>query len=504
MLNVDSQLLLETIVARQATEPRGTCLFLPSTELVLYCADLENTIASMSKSAIQSLTLVGGLAPEFELTGTTSPGRSDKVIRLEDYRGRWLILMFYPRDFSLVCPTELSAMNTRYDEFIELGAEVIAVSTDSIESHKRWLSTPKAEGGLGTVKFPLASDTTGDVVRAYHACLDPQGLALRGLFIIDPNSVIQYQVVQNLSVGRRTDEILRVLSALQTGGLCAENFMPGRETMDVSQLRPGNIVSNFRIEEKLGDGGFGSVYLAHDRVLERKVALKILNRTEDWSPSLLNEARAVAALNHRNVCTVYGIDDAEGISMIVMEYIDGRPLTRLFEEGPTPTERVMGLAHQIAAGMDAAHGAGIVHGDLKLSNILLTDDDTVKILDFGLAVRYRALSSSADHEATRRGTDRGAIVGTPAYMSPEQADGNPVTKASDVFSFGLNLYELLTGARAFDGPNMLQILNQIRSINPQEFGDAVDGPFKSLLPRMLIADPAKRTITMGEVAEILN
>ena len=126
--------------------------------------ELTNTITSMSTS--QSSTLVGGLAPEFELSGTTSPGQLDSVLRLKDYRGRWLILMFYPRDFSLVCPTELSAMNTRYDEFLELGAEVIAVSTDSIESHQRWLSTPKAEGGLGTVKYPLASDTNGDVARA--------------------------------------------------------------------------------------------------------------------------------------------------------------------------------------------------------------------------------------------------------------------------------------------------------------------------------------------------
>lgn len=453
-------------------------------------------------SESMTATFVGRPAPDFELACTFASRHSRRVARLSDYCNRWLILMFYPRDFSLVCPTELSAFSARHAEFAGLGAELLALSTDSIETHERWIATPRAEGGLGPVSFPLASDPEGHTARAYGACLESPSVALRGIFIIDPNSIVQYQVIHNLNVGRRTDEILRVLTALQTGGLCAESWVPGHKTIDIDRLKPGNIVSHYRIEGKLGEGGFGTVYVAHDAVLERKVALKIVRNQGGCTPSVRHEARAAAALNHPNVCTVFGIDDSEGLVVIVMEYLTGQPLSKLITDGRVPISRVIGLARQIAAGMIAAHAAGIVHGDLKPANIFLTDEGVVKILDFGVATRLRVALSN-DGTTSLGADDCRLSLGTPAYMAPEQADGGPASPASDVFAFGLILYELLTGGRALNGANFLQVLRQIRLIDVAALAAAVVEPFCTLLPEMVAYDAAAR-LTMRQVAERLQ
>jgi alkyl hydroperoxide reductase subunit AhpC/predicted Ser/Thr protein kinase len=445
---------------------------------------------------------VGRPAPEFELACTSASRHSRRVVRLSDYRDRWLILMFYPRDFSLVCPTELSAFSARHAEFAGLGAELLALSTDSIETHERWIAAPRAEGGLGPVSFPLASDPDGQTARAYGACLESRSIALRAIFIIDPNSIVQYQVIHNLNVGRRTDEILRVLTALQTGGLCAESWVPGHKTIDSDVLAPGHVVSHYRIEGTLGEGGFGTVYVAYDTVLDRKVALKIGKNQRGVTSSVQREARAAAALNHPNVCTVFGIDDSEGLVVIVMEYLTGQPLSKVIASRLFTPSEAAGLARQIAAGMTAAHAAGIVHGDLKPANIFLTDDGIVKILDFGVATRLRVAASN-DGTASLCVDDCPSILGTPAYMSPERADGGPVSAASDVFAFGLILYELLTGRRALDGATFLHVLRQVRLLDAAVLAMSVAEPFRTLLPHMIAHDPAPR-LTMQEVAEQLQ
>ena len=446
--------------------------------------------------------LVGHPAPDFRLACTSASGPARQTVTLDDYRGRWLVLMFYPRDFSLVCPTELSALSHRYDELFELGANVLAVSTDELDTHRRWLATPPAEGGLGAIRFPLGSDPDGSVTRSFYCCLDPQGIALRALFVIDPNGVIQYQLVHNLNVGRRTEEVLRVLTALQTGGLCGESWTPGRPVIDTRQLRAGATVSHYRIERKLGDGGFASVYLAHDQTLGRAVALKLMRRTEGWTPSLLDEARAAATLNHPNVCTVYGVDDSEGVPMIVMEHLNGRPLAELVADGPSEPDRVVDIGRQIAAGMTASHAAGVIHGDLKPANVFLADGGTIKILDFGLAAQ-RGAALSSDPTAVPDGAAR-AVAGTPSYMAPEQAEGGSASAASDVFAFGVLLYELLTAKRAFSGPNILQVLSQVRACDPEVFAVEVGKPFDTLLRQTLVPDPQRRTINMKDIGNVLG
>jgi peroxiredoxin (alkyl hydroperoxide reductase subunit C) len=176
---------------------------------------------------------VGEPAPDFTMPSTKNLKTLEEPVSLKDYEGKWVTLVFYPLDFTFVCPTELTAISERYDEFEERDTEVIGVSTDSVHSHRAWINTSRDDNGVQGLRYPLASDITHSVSRDYGVLLEDQGVALRGLFIIDPEGVLQYSVVHNLNVGRSVDEILRVLDGLQTGGLCPSDWQPGQETLHV-------------------------------------------------------------------------------------------------------------------------------------------------------------------------------------------------------------------------------------------------------------------------------
>lgn len=299
------------------------------------------------------------------------------------------------------------------------------MSTDSIDTHERWLTFPPAQGGLGGLAFPLASDEDGTTCRAYGVYLDRQHAALRGLFLIAPNGVLQYQVVHGLTVGRNTDEILRVLEGLQMGGLCPADRRRGEPALDVArELGPNRLIGPYRIEAELGGGSFGTVFRARDLTLDREVALKVL-RPGSAVPAaaLLAEARAAAALSHPNVCAIYAVDSSEGAPMIVMEFVPGRPLSRLLGDGPLSRAQAAAIGRQVALGMAAAHARGVVHGDLKPANILVTPEGLVKVVDFGMA-RRAAAPASGEETAVWNPSADGGISGTPSYMAPEQARGS--------------------------------------------------------------------------------
>jgi alkyl hydroperoxide reductase subunit AhpC len=452
-------------------------------------------------------TLIGSPAPPFDLPCTRFTEDGRERVSLDDYRGRWLLLLFYPQDFSLICPTELIGLSQRFDEFTAHDCALLGISCDTVESHERWIATPRARGGLGGLSFPLASDIGGTVARDYGVYLEGQGVALRGLYIIDPDGVLQYQVVHNLSVGRRSQEVLRVLVALQSGGLCREDWMTDQQTFDpFTAIRPGSYFSHYLIEAEVGSGTFARVYRARDLQLDRAVALKVFKPDCPVTPSAaLAEARAAAALNHPNLCTIYAVDDTAGIPIIAMEYISGQPISQLARAEPLPLESQLTIARQIAAGMAAAHGASIVHGDLKPENVMVTAEGMVKILDFGLARRLRGnLPVSSDDTADLGLAEQGTgLFGTPRFLAPEQVRGEPACQASDIFSLGLILYELVTGKMAFPAGNVLRLLDQIRSIEPAKLAAAAPEPFASLLERLLVRDLEERTITMREVAEFL-
>jgi len=448
---------------------------------------------------------VGSRAPGFSLPCTARPDAESNIVSLDDYRDRWLILLFYPRDFSMVCPTELTAMSRQIGEYARRDCDILGISTDTVESHENWIATPRNQGGLGGLAFPLASDVDGAVCQAYGVYLPRQNMALRGLFVVDPNGVLQYQVVHNLSVGRRSEEVLRVLDGLQTGGLCPENWSREAPTLDPTQaLGENSVVGQYRIESQIGAGSFGVVYRARDLTLERTVALKIFRPTDSKAPRrVLDEARAAAALNHPNVCTVFAVDDSDGVSMIVMEHVSGQPLKRLIESGPLPLEEARHIVRQIALGMAAAHGRQIVHGDLKPANIMISPERVAKIMDFGLAHREPLTSPTAETGSWQT-ADQSGLSGTPEYMSPEQARSEPASSQSDVFSLGLILYEMLTGKKAIRGGNLLSVLRQIDTLDAERFAEGMPEPCATILRRALVSNPGRRDITMHEIAELLS
>lgn len=170
--------------------------------------------------------LVGNKAPHFDMATALGDGSNFGKKNLDDYKGKWLVLFFYPLDFTFVCPTEITGYSKKIKQFQDIGAEMLAVSTDSQYSHQAWIN-----GALGKINFPIASDITKSVAKKYGVLIEEEGIALRGLFIIDPEGIIRYSVIHDLNVGRSVDETLRVLQALQAGGLCPIDWSPGEDML---------------------------------------------------------------------------------------------------------------------------------------------------------------------------------------------------------------------------------------------------------------------------------
>ena len=278
-------------------------------------------------------------------------------------------------------------------------------------------------------------------------------------------------------------------------------------------LNPGARLGPYEILSSLGAGGMGEVYRARDTKLNRDVAIKVLPDSfasdADRLARFTREAQTLASLNHPNIAQIHGLEESNGVRALVMELVEGEDLSQRIARGPIPIDEALPIAKQIAEALEAAHEQGIIHRDLKPANIKLRPDGTVKVLDFGLAKAMddRAARPNLTHSPTlsMMATQAGVILGTAAYMSPEQAKGFPADQRSDVFAFGSVLYEMLTGRQPFKGDTVPDVLASVLVREPDLdlLPPNLNPRIPELLRRCLEKNPKKRWQAVGDLrAEI--
>ncbi len=283
----------------------------------------------------------------------------------------------------------------------------------------------------------------------------------------------------------------------------AEDFFQNRPNENMI----GKTLNHYQILSLLGVGGMGKVYLAEDTKLDRQVALKTLPlelaNDRDRMSRFVREAKSASALNHPNIITIYEIGEFEGIHYIATEFIDGKTLNKYLQGREIKYGSVLEIAIQIASGLDEAHSAGIVHRDIKPDNVMVRENGLAKILDFGIAKLTEKVTpeiESEDKTAVQVNTTPGMIIGTANYMSPEQAKGKDVDKRTDIFSFGVVLYEMIAGRLPFEGESPLEIIGSILNKEPAPLKrDDVPSELKRIIGKTLRKDRNERYQTIKDL-----
>jgi len=277
-------------------------------------------------------------------------------------------------------------------------------------------------------------------------------------------------------------------------------------------LAPGARLGHYEIIAPLGSGGMGEVFRARDTSLDREVAIKVLPAAFAADPERLarfeREAKVLASLNHPNIAAIYGFHEQDGVRFLAMELVPGQDLSERLKKGSVPFSEALDVARQVAAALEAAHAAGIVHRDLKPANVQRSADGTVKVLDFGLAKAMESTSGDIRQSmtVTSAGTTAGMIVGTAAYMSPEQARAQLVDRRADLWALGCLLYEMLTGKKAFDGPTITDVLAAVVTREPDWTALPAETPtaVRRLLRRCLEKDVKRRLRDAGDASLLLE
>ena len=270
---------------------------------------------------------------------------------------------------------------------------------------------------------------------------------------------------------------------------------------------PGTRLGSFEVAGLLGAGGMGEVYRATDTILKREVAVKVLPTAfvedADRLARFRREAEILASLNHPNIAQVFGLEQADGVTAIVMELVEGPTLADRLQQGPLPPDEAMGIAFQVLAALEAAHAKHIVHRDLKPANIKVNADGPVKVLDFGISkpIDPKAISGASPVMTTPAVTATGVILGTAAYMSPEQARGKFVDERTDIWAFGCLLFEMLTGQPAFGGEDVMLTLARVldRATDVSSIPKTISPAVRHTIELCLAKDPKRRIADVRDV-----
>ena len=311
---------------------------------------------------------------------------------------------------------------------------------------------------------------------------------------------LQEEVESLLAADKQAEDLIEAPAV----EMIAEGF-----AKDQSGSLKGRRMGSYKILSLLGAGGMGEVYRARDMKLEREVAIKVLPAQFTQDPERIarfqREAKLLASLNHPNIAAIHGLEESDGLQFLVLELVEGKTLAERVVKGPMPIEETLEVCRQIAEGVEAAHEKGVIHRDLKPANVKVTPEGKVKILDFGLAKAFEGETPITDISQSPTLTDEmtreGVILGTVAYVSPEQAKGKPVDKRADVFAFGAVLYELLTGKRAFEGETITETIAAVLKSEPDWNELPVNTPWRiqDLLHRCLTKDPHDRLRDIANV-----
>ncbi|HTW79046.1 MAG TPA: protein kinase [Terracidiphilus sp.] len=311
-----------------------------------------------------------------------------------------------------------------------------------------------------------------------------------------------------LACSKEAEQFIESPALLEMGKLLADETLLAENGSDLI----GREVSHYRVTEKLASGGMGFIYKAEDKRLHRFVALKFLPRNlardPQWLARFQLEAQAASALNHPNICTIYDVGEHNNRTFIAMEYLEGRTLKDLIADSPLTIEQILDLGLQIADALEAAHRNGIVHRDLKPANVFVSERDHAKLLDFGIAKFSRPLAAAAaggatlDSPANQQLTNKGVSLGTAAYMSPEQVRGDELDARTDLFSFGVVLYEMATGDRPFKGKTSGAIAAAVlheTPASPSSLNPSLPPKLAEIIDKALQKD---RTLRFGHASEM--
>ena len=348
----------------------------------------------------------------------------------------------------------------------------------------------------------MAGDRWSRVDELYHAALD-HASGERTAFLLEAcpdDADLRREVESLLAHETGADDLLESPAWKHLSHA-------GQNPFNSPALDPGTQLGAYKIVEFLGAGGMSEVYKALDVRLTREVALKILppdmESNAEWRQRFTREAQAASRLNHPNIVAIYDIGEARGLHFIAMEYVAGRTLAQAIPAGGLAPGLAAHYAAQIASALAKAHAAGVVHRDIKPANIMITDEGAIKVLDFGLA-KIHAAERQPDSAITAESTHAGLILGTASYMSPEQAAGLPADARSDIFSWGLVLYEMLSGRRAFREETRFSTMAAILHKEPPPLSAEVPRALADIVARSLGKDPAARFQSIAEAAAALD